>query len=120
MPAQGIHQHCALAYQPLPTSVQKHSGLLFSRLGWNEPHRRPRNRLADRFGIRSVVLVPFDVGLHVLRTTPRPTATEAAAAKPASMPTGEPTAAVTTAEPTTVTTAPLVFLRMGSLLWNDL
>jgi hypothetical protein len=67
MPAQGIHQHCALAYQPLPTSVQKHSGLLFSRLGWNEPHRRPRNRLADRFGIRSVVLVPFDVGLHVLR-----------------------------------------------------
>ena len=32
MPAQSIHQHRALAYQSLPTSVQQHSGLLFSRL----------------------------------------------------------------------------------------
>ena len=43
-------------------------------------------------------------------TTPRPTATEAAAAKPATMPTGEPTTISsgepTTAEPTTVTATP--------------
>ena len=62
---QSIHQHRALAYQSLPTSVQQHSGLLFSRLGRHEAHCRPHNRLADRFRIRSVVLVPLDVGLHV-------------------------------------------------------
>ena len=61
MPAQSIHQHRALAYQSLPTSVQQHSGLLFSRLGRHEAHCRPHNRLADRFRIRSVVLVPLDV-----------------------------------------------------------
>jgi hypothetical protein len=36
MRAQSIHQHYALANQPLPTSVQQHSGLLFSRLGRHE------------------------------------------------------------------------------------
>jgi hypothetical protein len=38
--AQRIHQHCALANQPLPTSVQQHSGLLLSRLDRHEAHRR--------------------------------------------------------------------------------
>ena len=46
----------------LPTSVQQHSGLLFSRLGRHEAHCRPHNRLADRFRIRSVVLVPATAG----------------------------------------------------------
>jgi hypothetical protein len=51
---------------PLPTSVQQHGGLLFSRFGRHEAHRRPHNRLAIGLGIRSVVLVPLDVSLHVM------------------------------------------------------
>jgi hypothetical protein len=62
-----IHQHRALANQALPTSMPQHSSLLFSRLGRREAHCRPRNFLANRFGIRSLVLVPLDGGLHVLR-----------------------------------------------------
>jgi hypothetical protein len=67
MRAQSIHQHCALSNQPLPTSVQQYSGLLFNRLGRHEAHRRPHNRLANGLRIRSVVLVPLDVSLHILR-----------------------------------------------------
>jgi len=37
--------------------------LLFSRFGRHEAHRRPQNCLANRFRIRSVVLVPLDVSL---------------------------------------------------------
>ena len=70
MPAQSIHQHRALAYQSLPTSVQQHSGLLFSRPDSYEAHRWPPNRLANRFGIRSVILVPLDVGLLLRRHQP--------------------------------------------------
>jgi len=33
----------------------------------HEAHRRPYNRLANGLGIRSVVLVPLDVSLHILR-----------------------------------------------------
>jgi hypothetical protein len=44
MRAQSIHQHRALAYQPLPTSVHQHGGLLFSRFARHEALRRPYNR----------------------------------------------------------------------------
>jgi hypothetical protein len=67
MRPQGIHQARALAHQPFPTTVQKQSGLLLSRLARDEAHRRPHNRLANRFCIRRVALVPLDLGLHVLR-----------------------------------------------------
>jgi hypothetical protein len=59
MRAQGIHQHHALANQSLAASVQQHSGLLFSRLGRHEAHRRPHNRLANGLRIRRIVLVPL-------------------------------------------------------------
>src|SRR5215469_8304784 len=43
------------------------AGLLLSRLRRHKTHRRPRNRLANRFGIRGVILVALDVRLHILR-----------------------------------------------------
>ena len=40
---------------------------LFLRLHSHKPHGRPRGRLADRLGVRSVVLLPLDVGLDINR-----------------------------------------------------
>src|SRR4029079_16928985 len=67
VPAQSFHKPRALAHQSLPATVQQQRSLLLSRLGRNEPHRRPHDRLADPFRIGRVVLVPLNVGLHVLR-----------------------------------------------------
>ena len=67
VPAQGIAQHRALAHQQLPGSVEHQGGLLFLRLDRNEPHRWPRNRLADRGCIICIVLAAFEVGLHIAR-----------------------------------------------------
>src|SRR6516165_3252863 len=67
MPAQSVHQTCALAHQPLPATVQQHGSLLVSRLDRHKAHRRAPNRLADRFRIGGIVLIALDVRLHVLR-----------------------------------------------------
>src|SRR5262249_1129537 len=37
------------------------------RLGRDEPHVGSGDRLADRFGVSGIVLLPLDVGLHVSR-----------------------------------------------------
>jgi hypothetical protein len=67
MRAQSIHQHRALANQTLATTMQQQSRLLLGRLGRNEAHRWPLNRLANRFRVRRVVLVALHIGLDVLR-----------------------------------------------------
>jgi hypothetical protein len=54
----------ALAHQPFPTAVQQQSGLLLSRLARDEAHRRPHNRLANRFCIRGIILIALDVRLR--------------------------------------------------------
>src|SRR4051794_36570357 len=64
---QRIDQHCALANQSFPTPMEQYSSLLVSRLNGYEAHRRSYNRLADRFRIRSIVLVALHIGFHVLR-----------------------------------------------------
>src|SRR6516162_3292977 len=67
MPAQSVHQTCALAHQPLPATVQQHGSLLVSRLDRHKAHRRALDRLANRFRIGGIVLIALDVRLHVLR-----------------------------------------------------
>src|SRR5436309_1597704 len=47
--------------------MQQLRRLLLGRLDRHKPHRRARNRFANRFGIGGVVLVAFDVRLHILR-----------------------------------------------------
>jgi len=61
--AQGIAQHRALTHQQLPGPVQHQDSLLLLRLDRDEPHRRPRDRLADRCRIIRIVLAAFEVSL---------------------------------------------------------
>src|SRR6516165_4746402 len=65
VPAEGIAQHRTLAHQQLPGPVQHQGGLLLLGLDRDEPHRRPRDRLADRCRIIRVVLAAFEIGLHI-------------------------------------------------------
>jgi hypothetical protein len=48
-------------------AVEHQATLLLWRLGWHKPHIRSADRLADRFCVSRIVLLPFDVGLHVGR-----------------------------------------------------
>jgi hypothetical protein len=41
--------------------VQQHGSLLVGRLDRHKAHRRPHNRLANRFGIGGIVLIALDV-----------------------------------------------------------
>jgi len=47
--------------------MQHQHALLFWALQANKAHRRPLNRLADRFGIGRIVLAALDVSLHIVR-----------------------------------------------------
>jgi hypothetical protein len=48
-------------------AVKHQAALLLRRLCWHEPHVGSGDRFADRLGVSSIVLLPFDVGLHVSR-----------------------------------------------------
>src|SRR5262245_41274378 len=67
VPSHGIAQHRALTHQHLTGPVQHQGSLLRLRLERDEPHRRPRDRFADRFSIVRVVLAALEVGLYVAR-----------------------------------------------------
>ena len=67
MGPQRVDQHRPLPDQQLPCPMHRQNRLLLGRLHRDEPHRRPAHRLANRLGIRRVVLVALDVGLDVLR-----------------------------------------------------
>jgi hypothetical protein len=49
------------------SAVECQAALLLGRLGRDEPHIGPGDRFADCLGISGIVLVSFDVGLHVGR-----------------------------------------------------
>src|SRR5450759_113347 len=49
----------------MPGSVKHQAALLLRRLGRNEPHVGSSDRFANRLGVSHVVLLPFDIGLHV-------------------------------------------------------
>ena len=48
-------------------AMERQTALLLGRLGRDEAHVGPGDRLADGLGVRGVILLPFDVGLHVGR-----------------------------------------------------
>src|SRR6516164_6317717 len=48
-------------------AMKYQAALLLDRLDRNEPHIRPRDRFADRLRVGRVILLSFDIGLHVGR-----------------------------------------------------
>ena len=65
--AQRVDQHRTLAHQKIARPLQHDRRLLFRRLDRHEPHRRPCHRLADCFRVGRVVLLAFNIRLHILR-----------------------------------------------------
>ena len=51
--------------EELPCPVEHQAALLIGRLRFDEPHRRPRHRFANGCRVGNVVLLPFDVRLHI-------------------------------------------------------
>src|SRR5271165_2270679 len=47
--------------------MQHHHALLLWAFYFDEPHRRPRHRFANRLSVRRIVLLPLNVRLHVAR-----------------------------------------------------
>src|SRR5450756_2281923 len=62
-----MNHRSLLADEKMTGSVKHQAALLLRRLGWHEPHVGSSDRLANRFCVGHVVLLPFDVGLHVSR-----------------------------------------------------
>jgi hypothetical protein len=56
-----------LTNEELPAAMQHQTGLLLFGFYRHETNRRPRYRFTDRGGIVGVVLVAFEIGLHVAR-----------------------------------------------------
>src|SRR5271156_2227505 len=67
MSADGIDHGSLLADEQVTSPMQRQATLLLRRLGRDEPHVRPGDRLADRLGVSAIVLMPLDVGLHIGR-----------------------------------------------------
>src|SRR5271170_142154 len=65
MGADSIDHRGLVADEQVTGTMQRQAALLLLRLGRNEPHVRPGDRLADRLGVNSIVLVPLHIGLHI-------------------------------------------------------
>src|SRR4029453_15748194 len=63
--ADRVDHRSLLADEEMPRTMKHQTGLLVGCLGWHEPHARPLNRLADGLGISGIVLLAFQVRLHV-------------------------------------------------------
>ena len=48
-------------------AVEHQAALLLGSLGHNKSHVGPGDSLADGLGVSGIILLPFDVGLHVGR-----------------------------------------------------
>ena len=62
-----INHRRLLANEQMACAVKHQATLLLRCLGWHEPHVGSGDGLADRLGVSHVVLLPFDVRLHVGR-----------------------------------------------------
>jgi hypothetical protein len=62
-----INHRSLLANEQMTSAVKHQAALLLRRLGWHEPHVGSGDRLANRLSVSHVVLLPFDVGLHISR-----------------------------------------------------
>src|SRR5215204_4855071 len=51
----------------MTSPMQRQATLLLRRLGLDEPHVRPSDRLADCLGVSAIVLVPLHIRLHIGR-----------------------------------------------------
>src|SRR5262245_61314099 len=67
VPADGIRQHRSLTNQKLPAAMQHQARLLLFRLRRHKPHRRPRDRLADRSSVIGIVFAALQIGFYVAR-----------------------------------------------------
>jgi molybdenum-dependent DNA-binding transcriptional regulator ModE len=56
-----------MADQQMPCAVKHQATLLLRRLAWHEAHIGAADGFADSLRVSHVVLLPFDVGLHVSR-----------------------------------------------------
>ena len=60
--------HCGLlADEQMACAVKHQATLLLRRLGWHEPHIGPGDSFTDGLSVSGVVLLPFNVRLHVGR-----------------------------------------------------
>ena len=65
MRSDRINHRDLLPDEQMTGPVKHQAALLLRRLGWHEPHVGSGDRLANRFRVSHVVLLPFDVRLHV-------------------------------------------------------
>ncbi len=67
MSADRIEHRGLLANEKMACAMEHQAALLFGRLGRDEPHVGPGDRLADGLRVSGIILLPFDVGLHLGR-----------------------------------------------------
>src|SRR5229473_6602122 len=60
-----VNHRGLLADEQMACAVKHQAALLLERLCWHEPHVGSGDRLANRLSVGHVVLLPFDVRLHV-------------------------------------------------------
>jgi hypothetical protein len=60
-----INHGSLLSDQQMPCAVKHQATLLLRRLGWHEAHIGAADGFANSLCVSHVVLLPFDVGLHV-------------------------------------------------------
>jgi hypothetical protein len=63
--ADRINHRGLLADKQMASTVKHQAALLLGCLGWREPHIGSGDRLANRFCVGHVVLLPFDEGLYI-------------------------------------------------------
>jgi hypothetical protein len=67
MGADRVDHRGLLADEELAGAMQHQAALLLGRLGLDEPHVGPGDRLADGLGVGGIVLLPLDVRLYIGR-----------------------------------------------------
>jgi hypothetical protein len=67
MGADRIDHGGLLPNKEMTRAMQHQAALLFGRFGLHEAHARTHDGFADRLSIGSIVLLAFEIGLHVGR-----------------------------------------------------
>jgi hypothetical protein len=67
MRADGVDDRRLLPDEEMPRTMQHQAALLLGRFRRHEAHARPLRRFAYGLGIGSIILLAFDIGLHVGR-----------------------------------------------------
>src|SRR5215469_14664241 len=67
MGSDRIDHRGLLSNKQVPRAMEHQTTLLFWCLGRHKPHVGPADRLAYRLGVSGIVLLSFDIGLHIAR-----------------------------------------------------